>query len=278
MPEESKTDRKIERFQALLPHLDREYRHLLATFEILKLTTTDEFEHKMAHSQRLPGYNEVGPALLTRCIIVMHRLLDGRRETNPSLLNLVRPLLANTDEHIKIVERLVKLYPVWPEVIVRWRNMQHPFYIPKPPEQRTVKTAQEQQEEFWQRVDKIRLEWAFLEAERKSKLDKARDKVFAHLDLVEEILETPQEELERDERALSGEPEIDRDVRYAFGTITSPKPHELWRTLEELVPRIGNCIAEVEHVWQKADVEYERAKRLAQQHAAAFWELELVKE
>jgi hypothetical protein len=51
---------------------------------------------------------------------------------------------------------------------------------------------------------------------------------------------------------------------------------KLWRTLEELVPRIGNCIAE--YVWQKAGVEYERAKRLAQQHAAAFWELEQVKE
>ncbi len=208
----------------------------------------------------------------------MHRLLDAGRATSPSLLNLARPLLARTDEYAKIVERLGELYLVWPELIVRWGNMQHPFYIPKPPEQQTVKTRQEQQEEFGQRIEKIRLEWAFLEAERKSKLDFVRNRVFAHLQLVEEILETPQEELERKERALSGEPEINQDVRYAFGTIRSPKPHELWRTLEGLVPRIGNCIAEVAYVWQKADVEYEPAKRLARQHAAAFWELEPVKE
>jgi hypothetical protein len=182
------------------------------------------------------------------------------------------------EENAKILGRLGELYLVWPELVVRWRNRQHPFYMPKPPERRTVKSTQEQQEEFSQRVEKIRLEWAFLEAERKAKLDKARNKVFAHLDLVEEIFETPQEELERNERGLSGESEINRDVRYAFGTIRSPKPHELWWTLEELVPRIGNCIAEVAHVWQKADVEYERAKRLAQQYAAAFWELEQVKE
>jgi hypothetical protein len=270
------SDSKIKRFQALLPHLDREYRHLLATFEILKFTTTEGFEHKIVRSQRLPGYNEVGPALLTRCIIIMHRLLHGWKATNPSLLNLVRPLLAGTEENAKIVERLGELYLVWPELVVRWRNRQHPFYMPKPPEQRTVKSVQEQQEEFSQRVEKIRSEWAFLETERKAKLDKPRNKVFAHLDLVQEIFETPQEELERDARGLSGEADIDRGVRYAFGTITSPEPHELWRTLEELVPGIGNCIAEVAYVWQKADLEYELAQRLARRSAAAFWEFERV--
>jgi hypothetical protein len=36
----------------------------------------------------------VADALLARCIIIMHRLLDAGKKTSPSLCYLVRPLLA----------------------------------------------------------------------------------------------------------------------------------------------------------------------------------------
>ena|SRR5260221_1050896 len=76
--------------------------------------------------------------------------------------------------------------------------------------------------------------------------------------------------LPREQRRWEQEP--DRETRYGFRTITTPTPAELWLTVEDLIPRIGNCIADVAYVWQKADVEYPRAQRLAQEGAKAFWE------
>jgi hypothetical protein len=273
MDKENSTDQKIKRFQALLPYLDVEYRGLLAVFETLKLTTTEELQREFVRTPRAQGFNVVADALLARCVIIMHRLLDASRKTNPSLCYLARPLLKkNEAEFAKVMRRLATLHPQWPELVLQWRGMQSYFYIPKPAEQRTASTAQKQDQKFRERIERIRSEWAFFEAERESKLDDPRHMVFAHLELVEESLETPQEELEREERAARGEQEPDRETRYGFRTITTPTPAELWLTVEDLIPRIGNCIADVAYVWQKADVEYPRTQRLAQEGAKAFWE------
>jgi hypothetical protein len=126
----------------------------------------------------------------------MHRLLDASRKTNPSLCYLARPLLKkNEAEFAKVMRRLATLHPQWPELVLQWRGMQSYFYIPKPAEQRTASTAQKQDQKFRERIERIRSEWAFFEAERESKLDDPRHMVFAHLELVEESLETPKRNL-----------------------------------------------------------------------------------
>jgi sugar-specific transcriptional regulator TrmB len=66
-----------------------------------------------------------------------------------------------------------------------------------PPEQRIIKSTQERRQEFQRRIEGIRSEWAFLEAERKSKLDEPRPMVFGHFELVEETLETESTATER---------------------------------------------------------------------------------
>ncbi len=155
MPKETKTDRKIKRYQALIPYLDLEYRGLLAAFELLKLTTTKELQDKFIRAARTQGFAVVADALLARCIIVMHRLLDAGKETSPSLCYLARPLLAKYQkEYAKVVGRLEELHPSWHRLVLRWKSMQSYHYLPKhifkPSQQRIVKSVQEQRMELRQ--------------------------------------------------------------------------------------------------------------------------------
>lgn len=275
MPEQSSAiDREIKRFQALLPHLDREYRELLLVFETLKSIASKPFIDKIVQTPRMRCFSVVMIALLSRCVIITHRLLKAGKPTNPSLCYLARPFLEKNQKHsAKVLTRLEQLHVDWPELIVRWKGL-FSYYIPKPADQLPSKGAEERKKEFWRRINLIRSEWAFLEAARESKLDDVRNMVFAHLELIEETLESPLEELKREESIARGESEPAHVLRYAFREIREPKPEDVWQILNEVVPRIGNCITQVGYVWQKANIEYQIVQRAAQHSAAAFWELE----
>ena len=275
MHPQDQTDREIKRFQALFPFLDREYRHLLSVFETLKLTTTEELQSRVVNTPRAVGFSVVASALLSSCVIVAHRILSAGRKSNPSLCQSVRPFVGkNQKEHAKLLARLEQLYPTWPDLIVRWKGTSSHYYIPKPAPKNSP-SVEDQKRDFWQRVEIIRSEWAYLSTACKTKLDVPRDKVFAHLELEELTFESPAEEQPTGGRAEHRERSIrhEQEVHFGFQTISEPDPEELWKTLREVVPRTGNCIAQVGYVWRKACVDYPEAQRAAESGAAAFWRL-----
>jgi hypothetical protein len=67
----------------------------------------------------------------------------------------------------------------------------------------------------------------------------------------EVTLESPQEALERQEQG-----ELDRkEPRIVLQAISKSTLEEVWQTSQELVPQIGNAIAQLGYLSLKADVE-----------------------
>lgn len=264
------TFEEISRYRALLVHLDRDYRVLLSVFEMLHLTTEEDLQKKIHQTPRIRGFKLIADSLLSRCVIMMHRILHAGRDTNPSLCLLVRPLLERQNQRNRILEALEQHHADSPEIELIWQNPQTYIYLPKFP--RTSLSLEEQKLQFWDRIARIRNDWTYLECECKIKLDDARHDFFAHLQLVEQTIENPQEEIERGLLTSSESQKVARPHQYTFSAISSPTFEELWLSVCDLIPRIGICITDVLHVWQKTTVDYNNAKRSARREAIEFWQ------
>jgi hypothetical protein len=229
----TKVDLKIARFQELFPHMDRDYRSLLSAFETLK---------------------PVMDLLISRHL----------RSGEPVLCYVARPFLEKYQrDYAKVIKKLEYLYLERPELIVRWKSTIHCYFMPKPISQAAA-TGEEQRKEFWQRMGMVRSEWALLEAERK-KLDNPRNMIFAHLQLEEVALESPQEALDQQGQ------EEQKARRIVLQAISLPTLEEVWQTLQDLVPRIGNTITQLGYLLLKADVGYDLVRRSAKNGASTFW-------
>jgi hypothetical protein len=167
---------------------------------------------------------------------MMHRILAAGKETNPSLRVLVRPLLAKPSAlQNKILNTLERLHPGWPEIELIWPNLVTYVYLPRLNPRNSQKSASEQREAFWDRINKIRLEWEFLERECKEKLEDIRHDFFAHLELVEQTAESPQEALDRELHTEKGGERMDRPRQYTFSVTATTTFEELWLSVCQLM-------------------------------------------
>jgi hypothetical protein len=210
------------------------------------------------------GFSVVANSLFSRCIIVAHRMLDAGKETSPSLLNLARPIIKKDQEqHAKVLARLEDHHLELSEVVVHWRAGARRFFMPNVSKVVNDSTRKVQRSDFQKRVEIIRSEWTYLDAVRKEKLEGPRHKVFAHLELIRVPIESPEE------REHGGKPT--HAPRFAYQTIQGPTPEEVSQALQEIVPRIGKFIEQLNYVWAKLILVYHPSQQSLKKAAQAFW-------
>jgi hypothetical protein len=184
-------------YQSLLEFVHREFSDLVVEVEMLKPTLSVSFRHESFASKRLFGIDIIMFALLNQCLIRAHRLLDGngglwnRTRVKPSLRVLVEPFLKQkqpNQRYEKWLKELAHKPPDRPDVILHLQCQPLSDSILNEPRQPDRRSAEEREQDFWVRVERIRDDWTFLEDTRQE-LEAPRNQIAAHVHLRSDTIE-----------------------------------------------------------------------------------------